>query len=96
MAFKASLQRTLSSGLFDDQVYELSDIAIEFLTHLFFRFGSDGLVTWSQLQDMYGTIPPPVWQVGVNSIPPVWQVGVNSTMSYHPFLVWVILPFVCL
>ncbi len=44
-------------------MYELSDVAVEFLTYQFFLYGSDGLVTWSQLQDMYGTIPPPVWQV---------------------------------
>jgi hypothetical protein len=52
-------------------VYELSDVAIEFLTHQFFRFGSDSLVTWTQLQDMYGTIPPPVWQVWAYCRPPL-------------------------
>ncbi len=47
------------------QVYELSDVAVEFLTNQFYRYGSDGMLTATQQLEMFGTIPPPVWQVSI-------------------------------
>ncbi|GAX79606.1 hypothetical protein CEUSTIGMA_g7047.t1 [Chlamydomonas eustigma] len=40
-----------------DQVYELSDVAAEFLTHKFFSYSSDGLLTPGQYAELCGTIP---------------------------------------
>jgi len=47
-----------------DQVWELSDTAAEFLARTFAAYDDDGdgLVSWQQLDAMFSTIPPPVWQ----------------------------------
>ncbi|KAF5841406.1 EF hand associated-domain-containing protein [Dunaliella salina] len=47
-----------------DQVYELSDVAEEFLRTQFstYDLDGDGLISWQQLDSMFSTIPPPMWQ----------------------------------
>lgn len=47
------------------QVYELSDQGEEFLRQQFsaYDLDGDGLLSWQQLDDLFSTIPPPVWQV---------------------------------
>lgn len=47
------------------QVYELSEVALDFLTRQFRLYDDDvdGLLTWQQLERMYSTVPPNIWQV---------------------------------
>ena len=47
------------------QVYELSEAAEEFLKAQFAAHDQDGdfLLTWQELDAMFSTAPPPVWQV---------------------------------
>ncbi len=49
------------------QVYELSELAERFLHACFCSHDvdGDGLITWQQLDAMFSTIPPPMWQVCV-------------------------------
>ena len=49
------------------QVYELSDLAEDFLRAQFCAYDQDGdgLLSWQQLDAMFSTIPPPMWQVSV-------------------------------
>mmetsp|Transcript_28820 Transcript_28820/g.74374 ORF Transcript_28820/g.74374 Transcript_28820/m.74374 type:complete len:1156 (+) Transcript_28820:366-3833(+) len=51
-------------GLASKQVYELSDVAEEFLRAQFstYDLDGDGLISWQQLDAMFSTIPPPMWQ----------------------------------
>jgi hypothetical protein len=46
-------------------VYELSELAEEFLRAQFLAYDvdGDGMLTWQQLDAMWYTIPPPMWQV---------------------------------
>ncbi|KAL6752183.1 hypothetical protein V8C86DRAFT_620246 [Haematococcus lacustris] len=47
-----------------DQVWELSEAGRDFLRHQFALYDEDGdgLLSWQQLDAMYSTLPPPVWQ----------------------------------
>lgn len=47
------------------QVWELSEAAVAFLARAFAAYDDDGdgLLSWQQLDAMFSTIPPPVWQV---------------------------------
>eukprot|EP00798_Chlamydomonas_sp_ICE-L_P004285 gene4285-14395_t len=46
-----------------DQVYELSQVALDFLSSQFSMYDedADGLISWQQLESMFSTIPPPIW-----------------------------------
>jgi len=47
-----------------DQVYELSEVAVGFVSRLFQQHDDDGdgLLTWAQQEALFQTVPPPVWQ----------------------------------